>query len=60
MLWLEYCIEQAGTSWRVKGDWEGEVMGIDEDGTKKESYLYKPGDKFEVDENGWLVKVVEE
>lgn len=60
MLWLEYCIEQAGHNWRVKGDWEGEVMGICEDGTQKENYLYKPGDKFEVDENGWLVKVAEE
>lgn len=60
MLWLEYCIVQAGTSWRVQGDWEGEVMGIDEDGTEKENYLYKPGDKFEVDKNGWLVRVDEE
>lgn len=60
MLWLEYVIEQAGSNWRVKGDWPGEVMGVENDGTQKENYLYRPGDKFEVSEEGWLVKVEQE
>ncbi len=60
MLWLEYAIEQAGSNWRVKGDWPGEIMGTDQDGTKRDSYLYKPGDKFEVSEEGWLMKVEQE
>ena len=60
ILWLEYAIEQAGSNWRVKGDWPGEIMGTDQDGTKRDSYLYKPGDKFEVSEEGWLMKVEKE
>ena len=35
-------------------------MGTDQDGTKRDSYLYKPGDKFEVSEEGWLMKVEQE
>lgn len=60
MLWLEYVIEQAGSNWRVKGDWPGEVMGVENDGKQKENYLYRPGDKFEVSEEGWLMKVEQE
>jgi hypothetical protein len=60
MLWLEYAIEQAGSNWRVKGDWPGEIMGTHQDGTQRDSYLYKPGDKFEVSEEGWLMKVEQE
>lgn len=60
MLWLEYVIEQAGSNWRVKGDWPGEVMGVENDGKQKENYLYRPGDKFVVSEEGWLVKVEQE
>jgi hypothetical protein len=60
MLWLEYVIEQSGSNWRVKGDWPGEIMGIQEDGTQKGSHLYRPGDRFEVSEEGWLVKVEQE
>jgi hypothetical protein len=59
MIWIDYNIEQAGTSFRVKGDWPGEVMGIQRDGTPKSNYLYKPGDVFVVDENGWLRKTDE-
>lgn len=57
MYWLDFNIEQAGKNFRIKGDWEGEVMGINKDGTVKEHYLYKPGDVFIVDDNGWLCKV---
>lgn len=56
MIWMDYLIEQAGPHFRVKGDWPGEVMGLLQDGTKKETFLYKPGDVFIVDENGWLKK----
>ena len=56
MIWMDYLIEQAGPHFRVKGDWPGEVMGFLQDGTKKENFLYKPGDVFIVDENGWLKK----
>ena len=31
-------------------------MGVKQDGTKKEYWLYKPGDVFDVNEAGWLVK----
>lgn len=56
MMWVDYIIEQAGPHFRVKGDWPGEVMGLLRDGTKKENFLYQPGDVFIVDENGWLKK----
>jgi len=56
MLWMDYSIHQAGTSFKVEGDWDGEVMGWQKDGTPKDHWLYKPGDVFIVDENGWLRK----
>lgn len=54
-MWVDYSIDQAGRAFKVKGDWEGEVMGVAKDGTQKEHYLYKPGDKFVVTETGWLI-----
>ena len=59
MMWMDYLIEQAGQNFRVKGDWPGEVMGVQKDGTPKDHYLYKPGDVFIVNEAGWLVKTDE-
>ena len=59
MFWLDYTVESAGLhgqAFRVKGDWPGEVMGTNEDGTQKDHWLYKPGDFFIVDEDGWLRK----
>ncbi len=56
MLWLDYAVESAGKNFTVKGEWPGEVMGGAKDGTPKEHYLYKPGDVFIVNENGWLMK----
>lgn len=47
MLWIDYAIEQAGPHFRVKGEWDSELM---------DKGLYKPGDVFIVDENGWLIK----
>ena len=35
----------------------GEVMGKQKDGSLKEHAIYKPGDKFVVDNNGILRKV---
>jgi hypothetical protein len=55
-MWLDYTVESAGPNFTIKGDWTGEVMGVGKDGTPKDNYLYKPGDVFVVDENGWLVK----
>jgi hypothetical protein len=55
-MWLDYTVESAGQNFTVKGDWPGEVMGVGKDGTPKDHYLYKPGDVFVVNENGWLVK----
>jgi hypothetical protein len=55
MMWFDYNIDQGGRAFKVKGDWEGEVMGVAKDGTQKEHYLYKPGDKFVVTETGWLI-----
>ena len=57
MMWIDYAVEQAGPNFRVKGDWDGEVMGQNRDGTDKGYALYRPGDKFVVNESGWLVKV---
>ena len=34
-------------------------MGVNKDGTQKDHWLYKPGDVFIVNENGWLVKTDE-
>jgi hypothetical protein len=57
MLWIDYNISQVGENFRVEGEWPGEVMGVNRDGTPKSSHLYKPGDMFIVNENGWLCKV---
>jgi len=59
MIWMDYTVESAGSNFTIKGDWPGEVMGVCKDGTRKENYLYKPGDVFVVNENGWLVKTNE-
>ena len=50
MIWMDYNIEQAGPHFRVKGDWDTEVM---------DKGLYKPGDVFIVNEDGWLYKTDE-
>ena len=59
MMWIDYSIDSipGGKGFKVKGDWEGEVMGVAKDGTQKEHFLYKPGDRFIVNESGWLCKV---
>ena len=62
MIWMDYIVESAGgngQAFRVKGDWDGEVMGRAKDGTPKDHWLYKPGDVFIVNEAGWLVKTDE-
>ena len=58
-MWIDYTVESAGDNFTVKGDWHGEVMGVNKDGTQKDHWLYKPGDVFIVNENGWLVKTDE-
>ena len=58
-MWVDYTIDQVGPNFKVKGDWEGEVMGVAKDGTRKDHFLYKPGDVFIVNEHGWLVKTDE-
>jgi len=60
MIWVDYIVEQAGKNFRVKGDWAGEVMGVGKNGESRDHYLYKPGDRFVVNEHGWLVLVKEE
>ena len=57
MIWIDYNIHQAGENFKVEGDWPGEVMGKLKDGSEKEHFLYKPGDRFIVNEDGWLCKV---
>ena len=59
MIWMDYTIDSmpGGKGFKVNGDWEGEVMGKQKDGSPKDNWLYKPGDKFIVNENGWLIKV---
>ena len=58
MMWMDYVINSLpnGLGFKILGDWEGEVMGLDRDGSAKENFLYKPGDVFVVDDNGWLMK----
>lgn len=58
-MWIDYNIQQAGQNFKVVGDYEGEVMGKTRDGKDRDHYLYKPGDVFVVNENGWLVKTDE-
>ena len=60
-MWVDYNIDSlpAGKGFKVKGDWEGEVMGVGPNGTQKDNWLYKPGDVFIVNENGWLIKTDE-
>lgn len=50
MFWLDYTIEESYFGWRVNGDTDTEVM---------DKGLYKPGDVFVVDEEGWLRKTDE-
>ena len=62
MMWVDYSIDQVGDSFRVVGEWPGEVMGWTKSGEKyggKETALYKPGDVFIVNEHGWLIKTDE-
>ena len=59
MIWMDYNITQAGDNFRIEGDWPGEVMGLSKDGKskdRKENPLYRPGDVFIVNEDGWLIK----
>ena len=60
-MWVDYSIDSipGGKGFKVKGDWEGEVMGVAKDGSHKDHYLYRPGDVFIVNESGWLVKTDE-
>ena len=50
MIWMDYNIEQGLNRFRVKGDWDTEVM---------DKGLYKPGDVYIVGEDGWLRKTDE-
>ena len=57
MLWMDYLVESyPDGSFSVKGDYPGEVMGINKDGTQRDHWLYKPGDVFVVNEYGILKK----
>ena len=56
MMWTDYNIDQVGSNFKVVGDWPGEVMGKNKDGSDKGYALYRPGDVFIVDKEGWLVK----
>ena len=35
MMWVDYSIAQAGKNFKVEGEWEGELMGVQKDGTPK-------------------------
>lgn len=60
MMWVDYNIESfPDGSFAVRGDWPGEVMGIDRDGKVKQNYLYRPGDIFRVNEYGILQKITD-
>ena len=58
--WVDYTVEQGADKFRVKGDWDREVMGYGpngEPGGKKGRPLYSPGEVYIVGEDGWLHKV---
>lgn len=59
MFWLDYTVHSGYEKFRVEGDWPGEVMGRNKDGTwgGKSQPLYSPGDIYEVNEDGWLIKI---
>jgi len=60
MNWVDYTITQVGPHFTIKGEWAGEVMGWSKDGDqskKKENILYQPGDRFIVNEAGWLIRM---
>jgi hypothetical protein len=60
MIWMDYNIESfPDGSFAVRGDWPGEVMGFQKDGTPKEHALYRPGDIFRVNEYGILQKITD-
>jgi hypothetical protein len=62
MIWMDYTVESLGLhgqGFRVTGDWPSEVMGKQKDGSPKDHWLYKPGDVFVVDQDGWLRKTDE-
>lgn len=57
MFWLDYCVRSfPNGDFTVEGDWPGEVMGYQRDGTPKDHWLFKPGDVFVVDNDGILRK----
>ena len=58
MMWTDYNIDQVGDNFKVMGEWEGEVMGKQKDGSDKGYALYRPSDMFLVNEKGWLIKIV--
>ncbi len=59
MMWVDYTIDQAGENFTIRGDWPGEIMGLQKDGKYKGNHLYKPGDVFVVNKAGWLIKTDE-
>lgn len=59
-MWQGYTIESLPNgSFTVLGEWPGELMGKNEDGSDKGYALYKPGDIFVVNKNGILQKVTD-
>jgi len=56
MIWMDYTIEQIGENFFIRGDWPGEVMGLDRDGKVSKQGLFKPGDVFVVNSQGVLMK----
>ena len=58
MMWVDYTVESGPYGFTVRGDWPGEVMGRNQDGSwgGKSQPLYSPGEHYIVNENGWLVR----
>lgn len=58
MMWVDYTIQGLGNGqgFTILGDWPGEVMGVARDGSPNDHWIYKPGDVFIVDEDGWFRK----
>lgn len=62
MIWMDYIVQSGHDCFTVKGDWPGEVMGLDKEGNPgaKTHPLYQPGDIYKVNNDGWLIKIGED
>ena len=59
MFWLDYTVHSGYEKSRGDDDFSRDVIACNKDGTGggKSQPLYSPGDIYEVNEDGWLIKI---